>query len=135
MNTKIILLMPFLLLSNLFVFSQHRNAVPKDSIAIWELKKVAHPLGLDSLQAFEFLLAHKIHFSELDNINKSNLGPDKRKLAIEESKKAFNNRLKNTFTKEQYDKYREVQQKNRQQFIQQQKEKKVTVVEITDNDL
>jgi hypothetical protein len=130
---KIIVLTIFLLLSKLFAFSQHRNTVSKDSIAIWELRKIAHPLALDSTQGNEFLLILKAHFIELENIAKSDMASDKRKLAIEQSKKEFSNRLKNIFTQEQYRKYRNIQQKNREQFLQKQQEKKIEVLEIKDD--
>lgn len=132
---KIIVLVSFLLLSKHFAFAQNKNAVQKDSIAVWELRKIFHPLGLDSTQGFEFLLAHKVHFNELDNIAELNTEHDKRKLAIEESKKAFNSKLKIILTKEQFERYKIEQQKTRQQFIKKQGDKRLKVVDVNDDNL
>ncbi|MBK7883012.1 MAG: hypothetical protein IPJ81_03765 [Chitinophagaceae bacterium] len=131
---KNIILVSFFLGSTLFAFSQNTNrTVSKDSIAIWELRKIYHPLQLDSLQGAAFLAANKSHFSDLDEINKQSLNPGERKLALEGTKKVFNNKMKVIFSPDQYEKYKVIRENYRQQFLQRQKEKKVKVLEINDD--
>jgi hypothetical protein len=125
---KICFSISLLLLSVFAAFSQHpARKISPDSIAVWELRKVAHPLGLDSAQRINFLGITKNHLAELDNIKKLYPNDSSKTAALKESQKGYRMMLKAILTKKQYESYKLLQEETRNAFIKKQDKRKIKV--------
>lgn len=123
-----ILLFFVLISATLSVNSQtsHQSAI-SDSIAVWEVKKISHPLSLNPNQITRLEKAIKSSVDAIDNINKSNLDDSSKTFAIKERRKLLKRHLKSILTNEQYNDYVLIRKANRDNFIARQKAKKIKV--------
>jgi hypothetical protein len=125
---KILFLIIISLFTRFNVYCQQANhGISKDSIAVWESRKLTHPLSLKKEQVVYVSGAIKSHIYELENIKKLKLNDSSRIAAVKESEKRFNRQMKAILSQEQYDKYTSMIQKNKGEFVQRQNQKKVKV--------
>lgn len=127
------LIVLFVLLNiTLFAFSQvgHHSAL-SDSLAVWEVKKIAHPLSLNNIQIRRLEKVIKASIDEIENIHKSNLNDSSKLLAIKDRRTILKRHLKMILTNEQYDSYILIKKTNRDDFIERQKAKRIEVKPLT----
>lgn len=112
---------------------QTRRIITGDTLALWEVRKVAHPLALDSNQAKLFLLATKTHQHELEKIRTLNLADSSRMIAVREAGREFKRQLKTILSKAQLAKYKAIQEETKEAFRLSHQQSKISIKSIDDN--
>lgn len=126
---KNLLLIPLVIFSQL-VFSQTSKSILNDSIIIWELRKITHPLSLSNDQVNGFKTYYGQFLTDLKTLKLRNDTKSEYPQLLKNRIKDLEQMLQVLFTKNQYIQYKNLQKQTEADFLNKQKVKKIKVRSI-----